>query len=256
MSLVCPQCGFTNLARDRACVRCQYPFVAAEPPVDAAGQTDPPPFVSAGFAPRAIARLIDIAAAQMAGPVVGGILLAALGFDRWARLDEFDIDYFPLNWLLGICIVLTYHVVAETFGGTTCGKLLLDLRVVQQDRTPIALWQGVLRNLWFYVDGLLFGLPAYDSMRRSPLRQRIGDKRARTLVLRRRDVPPELRPGIGRMAMGIVAALMFVGVELALLVTLLVPSGPRVPTASRAAGPCTVRATPPPAGAAGARSRA
>jgi uncharacterized RDD family membrane protein YckC len=226
VAVTCPRCGFGNLLGDRECARCKHRLVELDSD-DAPAPAPRPDYVSAGYWPRAVARLIDLAAVQTVGPMCGGILLALLGFDRWTRLEQIDLNQFSVQIVLAIFFVLTYHAVAESFGGATLGKLLLGLRVVAEHRGPITLGQAVVRNLWFYVD-LPFGAPA---MRRSPRRQRLGDRRARTLVLRRRDVPADLRPGALRMASGIVAAFALVGVEIALLVTLLLPPGSDLPTA-------------------------
>lgn len=112
---------------------------------------------SAGLGPRLLARALD---ALVIG-LPASALLALLGLpaptiglggtEVWTRSAVT-----ALSWL-------AYHVLAESFFGTTVGKRLVGLRVGDDDRSDVGAGAGaiglpsvrsaVLRNVW-----ILFGL--------------------------------------------------------------------------------------------------
>lgn len=243
MAVICPQCGFTNLPLDRICVRCRYALA----PAPAAGAEDvvpvAPAYVSAGFARRAGARVIDDFGVVLVAGILGVVPMVILGAVDPERLEA--IDRFPISWMVGIAAVFVYHGVAEGLGATTVGKLLLDLRVVAEGGGPIDLRRGFVRSLWYNVDALVFGAVGYERMRRSPMRQRIGDQRAATLVVGRRDLPRELRPRLVRSAAGVVAGLAAAALVQGAAAVLVAPApsgiGGPDPVAARSQAPSTAR---------------
>lgn len=91
-------------------------------------------------------------------------------------------------WLLG---GIVYYTVCELVTGTSPGKALVGLCVRNEDTTSPSRQQLALRNLLRIVDvffmygvGLLLALT-------STKRQRLGDRLAKTVVLRRSEVEPE-----------------------------------------------------------------
>jgi uncharacterized RDD family membrane protein YckC len=77
-----------------------------------------------------------------------------------------------------------YCTVSEALGGATLGKAVTALRTVHADTGgPIGWRASAIRNLVFFLDGLLFGMIAYSQMARSPRRQRGGDSMAGTVVV-------------------------------------------------------------------------
>jgi uncharacterized RDD family membrane protein YckC len=69
--------------------------------------------------------------------------------------------------------------------GATLGKMLLRLRVVKTDGTPISRSESIIRNLLRIIDGLFYYLVGAILIWNSPLRQRLGDRAAKTVVVRR-----------------------------------------------------------------------
>ena len=77
---------------------------------------------------------------------------------------------------------IVYFTIFEWLYGATLGKLILGLRVVKESGEPCDFRVSFVRALYRFIDGLFFGIPAYRSMK-SPLYQRIGDKKAQTVVV-------------------------------------------------------------------------
>src|SRR6266568_5623663 len=124
-----------------------------------------------GVGPRFLAALID---SLIIGAVTG---LLSLPFR-----DS------PGTWggSIGLLAIL-YFIVMEATQGATLGKMALGLRVVKTDGSPISWRESIIRNLLRIVDGLFFYLVGAILIWNSPLRQRLGDRAADTVVVRRRN---------------------------------------------------------------------
>ncbi len=205
----CPRCGLLNQPGDYFCVRCGLRMRET-----AALATLPTsvPLVSAGFARRALARLLDVVIYLLFGG------LAAKAFLLWLGSDPAPL---PVSVAAVVLMTLPYHAIAESLGGATVGKLLLSLRVVGEDGERARLGPCVARNLWMLIDWLpIFGLVAYLAMRRFPQAQRLGDLFGRTLVLHRRDVPARGLASPRATVCAIVLGVVFAGALLVLLLLL------------------------------------
>lgn len=125
-----------------------------------------------GVGPRFLAVLIDI--------VILGIIEAILGaVTHGSGLGSF----------LAFVISLGYYIVMEGQRGATVGKMALGLRVVNVDGTPITMNQSVIRNLLRIVDAIPAMIPYLLGailVWNSPLKQRCGDRVAKTIVIRTR----------------------------------------------------------------------
>jgi uncharacterized RDD family membrane protein YckC len=98
----------------------------------------------------------------------------------------------PWTGLLIAAIPFIYFTLLEGFFGATAGKMLLGLRVVQLDGSPITWREAIVRNLLRPVDEIVLYLVAAISVWASPRKQRLGDRAADTVVVRR--VPVSLQP--------------------------------------------------------------
>ncbi len=88
--------------------------------------------------------------------------------------------------ILGVIIYFGYFIVMEAMWGATVGKMALRLRVVKTDGSPISWSESVIRNLLRIVDALPTAyLVGAILVWTSPLRQRLGDRAAKTVVVRR-----------------------------------------------------------------------
>ena len=86
---------------------------------------------------------------------------------------------------IGLLAIL-YYIVMEATQGATLGKMALGLRVVKTNGSPISWSESIIRNLLRIIDGLFFYLVGAILIWNSPLRQRLGDRAANTVVVRRR----------------------------------------------------------------------
>ncbi len=86
-------------------------------------------------------------------------------------------------------IFLIYYIVLEATMGATLGKLALGLRVVKADGSPISWGESIIRNLLRFIDvipGFIPYLLGAILIWTSPTKQRLGDRLAKTVVVRRR----------------------------------------------------------------------
>jgi uncharacterized RDD family membrane protein YckC len=168
----------------------------------------------AGFGIRLLARVIDLAVTLFVASFmlllvthVINVIAFMAGDTQQVFVQQFMLDDSPTEFMMEIFAYVAYHAVAEQISGSTLGKWITGLVVVQEDGTPIRLKQGIGRNLWFYFESMMYGLPAVQSMYKSPRRQRHGDVWNRTMVVRRRALPAGRRPSAGMFLVGLSAAL-------------------------------------------------
>lgn len=81
-------------------------------------------------------------------------------------------------------ISLVYVFTMEAMRGATIGKMLLGLRVVKVDGSPIGWSESIIRNLLRIIDGIGAYLVGAILIWTSPQRQRLGDRVAKTVVVR------------------------------------------------------------------------
>jgi uncharacterized RDD family membrane protein YckC len=143
----------------------------------------------AGFAIRLLARLIDmtfgffVAYVSSFLAILTIVMLGSAGVisPGWQyRLHAFSM----IAILLFMAGESVYHIFCEGIHGATVGKLCCGLRVISQDGQPSTFKGAIIRTLAYLLECQFFGLPAYDSMRRSPLNQRYGDKWGKTAVVK------------------------------------------------------------------------
>jgi len=91
-----------------------------------------------------------------------------------------------LNSAIGFVLSVLYFAIFEWLYGATPGKLILGMRVIQQNGAPCRLGAALIRGALRFIDGLFFGVPAYIVMK-APLYQRIGDRSAKTIVVGTKD---------------------------------------------------------------------
>ncbi len=184
------------------------------PPLPSSTPAVPQRSVDKVFFIRAGAYVIDYVAILVVTVAVGfvigiflGLLGPILGFDVARAKNDVIADL-----TIGNMMAIGYFVIFEWLCGATPGKLLLGQRVVQQDGRPCTLSAALVRGVLRLVDGLVFGYPAYLSMKRTPLQQRLGDRAAKTVVLSARDPRIQRRRPLWGWAAATALALLLVGV--------------------------------------------
>jgi uncharacterized RDD family membrane protein YckC len=167
------------------------------------GQAGALPGVS--FWPRAGARVIDVIIHNVIALCSGflvGILLAIVAALR----------HIPLAMLIGpnetgIAVIvfgllgtIVFEAICEGFHGSTPGKLMLSMVVIQEDGSPCRPGSAWIRSFSYLIDALFFGLIGYLNMQKSPQQQRHGDDWAHTIVCKRSFVAPQNLRGMGQFA--------------------------------------------------------
>ncbi len=141
-----------------------------------AGAGEARTLVGTGVGVRAVATILDL-------PVLLVLLYLVAIVSGCATAGGFDLTGPPL--LLGLLVLLAYYVLMEAWLGATLGKLLVGLWVVTGAGAPIGARRALVRTVLRIVDGLFFYVVAALLVWRSPRRQRLGDRVAGTLVVRR-----------------------------------------------------------------------
>jgi len=140
------------------------------------------------FGRRALSYILDLLLVNVAGfsvGFVGGTAFVVVLYFTAALFGHEPVFAEPsslVNFILGILVSFAYFISFEALCGATPGKFLLRMRVATLDGDRPTLHAASVRALWRLIDGLFFGLIAASSMT-PPLRQRYGDKRAKTLVV-------------------------------------------------------------------------
>ena len=87
-------------------------------------------------------------------------------------------------WLL-VALGVGYYIVCEAATGATLGKRLVGIQVVGEVGDPLTFGAAVVRNLLRLVDALFFYLVGFLFAAMSSRGQRLGDRAAHTVVVRR-----------------------------------------------------------------------
>ena len=124
----------------------------------------------AGVGPRFLAILIDSIIIGVVAGILGAIFRNSPGLS---------------GGVTGL-LTLAYFIVLEATQGATLGKMALGLRVVKTDGSPITWTDSLIRNLLRIIDGLFVYLVGAIFVWTSPLKQRLGDRAAHTVVVKRR----------------------------------------------------------------------
>lgn len=116
-------------------------------------------------------------------PILASIAVAAWRLDGQSSFNAINLDP-QFRWILlaGLFVYLFYTTVAEVLTARTIGKMIFGLRVVAVEGKP-ADWSALLmRNILRVVDIWLAWVPLILVFY-TPLRQRIGDVAAATVVV-------------------------------------------------------------------------
>jgi uncharacterized RDD family membrane protein YckC len=192
--------------------------------LDADDAAAAPSLEGAGFWIRAVARILDllvhIAVSIVAGFVTGIVIVVValmLHADASVVLARIGDTQF-LGYVAALLGGLWLHVSCEGLHGSSLGKRICGLTVVDESGGPAKMMAAARRDLAFYVDSLFFGVVAWNKMKESPRRQRIGDIWGHTLVVRIKDLPEASRRSalrfVGAFALGVVGDGVILSVEL------------------------------------------
>ena len=117
-----------------------------------------------------------------------GIMAAAFGDSDASSGDDgasFNLSLSGFPALVSFAVGFCYYWLLEATRGQTVGKMIVGLRVVRADGTPLSYGPAALRTVLRIVDGMFFYLVAFIVVLSSQRGQRIGDMAAGTLVVRK-----------------------------------------------------------------------
>jgi uncharacterized RDD family membrane protein YckC len=172
----------------------------------------PGAIAAVGFWPRALARIIDTVVHFFASFFAGllfTIMLVIAGGGHvspliLAKLQPITV----LSFVLSLVGSIAYHTLCEGLHGSSLGKLMLSLVVVQENGAPCRLGSALIRSAAYFVDSLFFGVVGYVAMQRTSQQQRYGDDWAHTIVCKRENAPAgTLRTG-GRFLAALFVAIL------------------------------------------------
>jgi len=158
------------------------------------------------FWPRVLARVIDFVAHYLFGFVAGIIFVSLLAIASGGQppvwvLRRISQTRFPL-FAAGLFGSVAYHVICVSVSGSTLGKRLLSMQVVQDDGSPCGVKSALIREFGYFVDALFFGVIGYFAMKDDPRQKRHGDTWADTIVANRANVPNQSQQGATRFLLG------------------------------------------------------
>jgi uncharacterized RDD family membrane protein YckC len=90
---------------------------------------------------------------------------------------------------------IIYYTFSEGLFGASMGKFFLGMRVVDLDGNLCSVWAAFIRGIFRFIDGLFFGVVALLNMK-PPLQQRLGDKIAKTVVVKLNEHTSNLRRAV------------------------------------------------------------
>jgi uncharacterized RDD family membrane protein YckC len=137
--------------------------------------------------------------------IIVGLVTAPFGT---YRVDNGSVNYSSAGggFLLQIIVWLAYFTILEATVGATVGKLALGVRVVNADGTKLDWGPALVRNVLRIVDAFPYFIPYLVGailVWSSPTRQRLGDRAASTVVVRKESVGAGALPGAAGRGAGV-----------------------------------------------------
>ena len=139
----------------------------------------------AGVAIRFVALLLDAIMVFFPLSIVVGLMTGGGYSQRSDGYWRAGVDVAGKGILVYVVLGLGYFVLAEGLTGATVGKRIVGIRVMGEDGEHVGFAPAVVRNVLRFVDGLFFYLVGAIFAFTSPRAQRLGDRAAHTVVVRR-----------------------------------------------------------------------
>lgn len=181
----------------------QYSAPGAEsPPASGSAPAVAPP--SASLGDRLKAQLVDALVAFGIFYFIGRLLGARLGGLTDSGFDLHGGPAFLVMSVVGL-VLLAYFALAEATVGSTLGKIVAHIRVVDVAGGRLSMRRALIRNLFRFIDGIALYLVGALVIMVTSRRQRLGDIVAGSVVIRGDAT------GVPRVIALILAALVAVG---------------------------------------------
>ncbi len=155
-----------------------------EVPAPAPRTPTPLPFTPAPARDRFAALLLDSLIAFYLYWLVGFLLIRFFNSPNLILLHQ-STGRLSLHIGLTALLVFFYYVLMESVFGATLGKFFCRLRVIEENGQSASLGNVFIRNFLRIVDYPLGFLIAVIAMESSPYQQRLGDRAAKTLVIKK-----------------------------------------------------------------------
>jgi uncharacterized RDD family membrane protein YckC len=140
---------------------------------------------NAGIPLRFVAVVLDALIVFVPLFIVVG-LLSGGGYDeKYGGQRNVGIDWGGSDALLAFALCVGYYIICESATGATLGKRMVGIRVVGEDGEHVTFGAAVVRNLLRFVDALFFYFVGFIFAILSARGQRLGDRAAHTIVVRR-----------------------------------------------------------------------
>jgi uncharacterized RDD family membrane protein YckC len=177
-------------------------------------------FQGVTFWPRVLARIVDYVVHGLLAFVAGLLFAFILAMAAGGRPPAWVLPRIYQTHFAGFVAAIlgwfAYHVICTSVHGSTAGKLLLRMQVIQDDGSPCRPKSAIVRELGFFVDALFFGVVGYFAMHEDPEQKRLADGWADTIVCKRAQVPSTSKLDGMRFVLGL---LLGITADIALLMT-------------------------------------
>jgi uncharacterized RDD family membrane protein YckC len=140
---------------------------------------------NAGIPLRFVAVLLDGLIVFLPLLFIVGLLTGGGYNEHYSGQTNVGIDWTGSDALLAFALVVGYYIVCESATGATLGKRMVGIRVVGEDGEHVTFGAAVVRNLLRFVDALFFYFVGFIFAILSTRGQRLGDRAAHTIVVRR-----------------------------------------------------------------------
>lgn len=140
-----------------------------------------------GLGKRFVAHLVDLIIVFIIFYVIGMQVAGEVG---GVTREGFSLEGTPALVTMGLSFVasLGYFMLTEGRNGQSFGKLVTGIKVVSSDGSPCSMRQAFIRNFLRLIDGLFFYFVGVILIARSDRNQRLGDRIAETVVIRKAKV--------------------------------------------------------------------
>ena len=140
---------------------------------------------NAGVPLRSVAVLLDAVVVFFPAGIIVGLLSGGGYTETGNGYANAGIDVSGKAAWLFLLLGLGYYVLCEAATGATLGKRIVGIHVIGEDGKHLTFGAAVVRNLLRLVDCLFFYLVGAIFALTSQQGQRLGDRAAHTLVVRR-----------------------------------------------------------------------
>ncbi len=188
----CTECGQKLKDGDKFCAACGVALKRGReegdqsPETGGVAQAENQSLHYRGVLMRMLAQMIDTFPMLLIYFMLGSLMANITGTGQIEGGFEFEgRNALVLLILSTVSGILYFSILEAYWSGQTLGKKLTRMQVTDLNGNQIGFKQALLRNVWRLIDGLFFYLVAAIFVLRSPLKQRLGDRMAGTVVIRK-----------------------------------------------------------------------